>query len=171
MTQAASRRTAIPTGSSYIHEAGLVGDLAPEDVAGVDAQDERGLGAADPALEQVGLAGREQERLGIGGHEGVDDRLHVLDALEQVGLAGHAVVDGDGQAAARVGMEEAVEPVGVHPAQHTKQPPQGEGRGCQRRGSRSAPHSAQPAAYGVTRSPQLGHRVGSRRACASVGPL
>jgi hypothetical protein len=31
-----------------------------------------------------------------------------------------------------------------------------DGGRCQRRGSRSAPHSAQPAAYGVTRSPQCG---------------
>src|SRR3712207_7152925 len=41
-------------------------------------------------------------------------RLHVLDALEHPGLAGHAVVDRDVEAATRRGMEESVEPVLLH---------------------------------------------------------
>ena len=112
ITQAASRRTAMPTGSSYIHEAGRSGTSRPKTLPVSTRRTRAGLARPTLALQQVGLARREQQRLGIGGDEGVDHRLHVLDALQQVGLAGHAVVDGDGQAAARVGVEEAVEAVG-----------------------------------------------------------
>jgi hypothetical protein len=104
----------MPIGSSYIHEAGRSGTSRPKTLPVSTRRTSAGL--ARPTLRWSSSAwpGREQERLGIGGHEGVDHRLHVLDALEQVRLAGHAMVDGDGQTAAGLGVEEAVDAVGVH---------------------------------------------------------
>ena len=78
----------------------LGGRLGGVDVRRVGAQDERGLVAAGVALQQVGLADGELDRVGRGVDERVDRRLHVLDAGEHRGLAGHAVVDGDVEAAA-----------------------------------------------------------------------
>ena len=92
------------------------GDLGRVDVRGVGAHDERGLVAAGVALEQVGLAGRELDGVGRGVDQRRDRGLHVLDAGEEVGLAGEAVVDGDVEAAAGGGVEESVQAVGLHAA-------------------------------------------------------
>jgi len=96
----------------------LRGRLRRVDVRRVRAQHQRGLVAAGVALEQVGLADGELDRVGAGVHEHADRALHVLDAGEHRGLAGHPVVDRDVEAAARGGMEQAVEPVLLHDAGH-----------------------------------------------------
>ncbi len=57
---------------------------------------------------------RELDRVGPGVDERVDRLLHVLDAGEHRGLAGHPVVDRDVEAAPRARVEEAVEAVLLH---------------------------------------------------------
>ena len=88
------------------------------DVRRVGAQHERGLVSAGMALQQVGLADGELDRVGGGVDERVDRSRHVLDAREHRGLAGHAVVDGDVEAAARRGVKESVEAVLLHAGGH-----------------------------------------------------
>ncbi len=92
----------------------VLGRLGGVDVRRVGAQDERGLVAAGVALEQVGLADGELDRVRLGVDEHVDRLRHVLDPGEHRGLAGHPVVDRDVEAAARRRVEEAVEAVLLH---------------------------------------------------------
>ena len=92
----------------------LGGRLGGVDVRRVGAEDERGLVAAGVALEQVGLADGELDRVGLGVDERVDRLLHVLDAGEHRDLAGHPVVDRDVEAAPRGRVEESVEAVLLH---------------------------------------------------------
>jgi hypothetical protein len=92
----------------------LRGRLRGVDVRDVAAQDQRGLVAARPALEEVGLADRELDGVGRGIDQRVDRALHVLDAGEHARLAGDAVVDGHVEAPVRVRVEEAVQAVLLH---------------------------------------------------------
>ena len=96
----------------------LGGRLGRVDVGRVGAQDERGLVTARVALQQVGLADGELDRVGRGVDERVDRRRHVLDPGEHRGLAGHAMVDGDVEAATGGAVEESVEAVLLHAAGH-----------------------------------------------------
>jgi hypothetical protein len=75
------------------------------DVRRVGAQDERGLVAAGVALEQVGLADGELDRVRLGVDEHVDRPVHVLDPGEHRGLPGHPVVDRDVEAAFETGWK------------------------------------------------------------------
>ena len=86
--------------------------LLAVDVGDVDAQHERGLLAAGERLQQRRLAERELDRVGPRRHQRLDHALHVLDAGDEARLAEEAVVDGDVDAAARRGVEEAVQAVG-----------------------------------------------------------
>ena len=111
-TQAASRRTAWPMASSMTWLKARARRLLAVDVGDVDAQHEGGLVAAGERLQQRRLAERELDRVGAGRDQRLDHARHVLDAGEEARLAEEAVVDGDVDAAARGGMEEAVQAVG-----------------------------------------------------------
>src|SRR5215218_575239 len=95
---------------------GLLRRLGPVDVRRVGAQDERGLVTSGLALEQVGLADGQLDRVGRGVDERVDRGLHVLDPGEEPRLARKAVIDRDVEAAAGARMEQAVEAVLLHRA-------------------------------------------------------
>jgi hypothetical protein len=84
------------------------------DVGGVGAEDEGGLLPAGMGLKVSGLADGELDRIGAGVDEGVDDLGHRFDAFEEAGLVEESVIDGDVEAAAGLGVEEAVEAGGFH---------------------------------------------------------
>ena len=89
----------------------MLGPLRPVDVRHVGTENEGGLVAAGAGLQEIGLSGAQLDRVGIGRGEGLDRGGHVLDPAQERGQAGEAVIDGDVDAAARGGMEQAVEAV------------------------------------------------------------
>ena len=94
-------------------EAGLRQFLAV-DVGHVGAEDEGRLETSREVLEMPGLPGGELDGIRRGIDEGLDHLAHVFDAGQEAGLVEEAVIDGDIEAAAGVGVEEAVEAIGFH---------------------------------------------------------
>jgi hypothetical protein len=75
---------------------------------------ERGLVAAGPRLQQLRLARGQLDCVRRRLDQPLDGRAHVLDPAQKARLAHEAVVHRDVEAAARAGVEQAIEPVGGH---------------------------------------------------------
>ena len=88
--------------------------LATVDIGHIRAKNERGFSTPWKLLQMACLAGGQLDRVRRGFDNDLHGRRHVLDAGEKAGLIEKSVVDGDIEAAAGFGIEEAVEAVGFH---------------------------------------------------------